>query len=137
VVISTSFSIRPKISDDKLRKFGEKHLVALATNNTANQYDLIINDTEAAYNSYFGAITDEDTLLALQQGRTISMNNTVKAFKDLVSTHEGAVRSKISQGQRNVREIFSAWRVGIPQRHAAERGKPDDAPRNSFHRPAG
>jgi len=58
----------------------------------------------------------------LQQGRTISMNNTVKAFKDLVSTHEGAVRSKYHKGSETYEKFF-AWRVGIPQRHAAERGK--------------
>jgi len=74
---------------ERLRKFVEDHLQRLSVQNTANQYDQMITDTQAVYESFFGAIQDKDTRFSLQQSRTKSMNNVMESFKKAVSLREG------------------------------------------------
>jgi len=96
----------PEISDDKMRSFSEDHIGRIAANNTANQYDTMLNDTEAAHTANFGAIDSEATLFALQQSRTVSANNAMDAFKKAVSQQEGAVRSKFNKDTPEYQEFF-------------------------------
>lgn len=95
-----------KIIDEKLRGFIEDHLQRLSVNNTANQYDTLITDMLLAYNNYFGAITNEDTNFAIQQGRTISVDNIIKDFKQTVSQREGLVRNSFKVGSAQYEEFL-------------------------------
>ncbi|MCW8810448.1 MAG: hypothetical protein OQK64_05765 [Ignavibacteriaceae bacterium] len=74
-----------KISDDNMQKFSEIHLQRMSANNGGGEFTQMITDTTTAYTGYFGAITDEDTKFAVQQGLTVAMNNKMKAFQDWVS----------------------------------------------------
>jgi hypothetical protein len=74
-----------KISDDNMQKFAEIHLQRMSANNGGGEFTQMITDTTTAYTGYFGAITDEDTKYAVQQGLTVAMNNSMKAFQDWVS----------------------------------------------------
>jgi hypothetical protein len=95
-----------KISDDKLRKFAEVHLQRLSANNGTAQFTTMITATTAAYNSYFGSITNEDTKFAIQQGLTIAMNNVVENFKKFVSQKEGIVRGNFNKETPEYQEFF-------------------------------
>lgn len=70
-----------RISDDNMQKFAEIHLQRMSANNGGGEFTQMITDTTTAYTGYFGAITDEDTKFAVQQGLTIAMNNSMKAFQ--------------------------------------------------------
>ena len=87
-----------EISDDNIRKFTLDNLQRMIANNVNNILDAIINATVDAYDEYFGAITDEDTAFALQQGRTKTVDDITEAFKDAVSRQEGLVDSKFGKG---------------------------------------
>ena len=58
----------PRISDDNLRKFTEVHLKRLAANNPEGLFTGLLTATTAAYDDYFGAITDEDTRPCSRRG---------------------------------------------------------------------
>ena len=74
-----------RISDDNIQKFAEINLQRMSANNGGGEFTQMIADTTAAYTGYFGAITDEDTKFAVQQGLTIAMNNAMKGFQDWIS----------------------------------------------------
>lgn len=95
-----------KISDDNLRKFAEVHLQRLAANNGTNQFTAMITATTTAYQNYFGAMTDEDTKFAIQQGLTVAMNNTVENFKKLVSKRAGIISGTFGKESPEYQEFF-------------------------------
>lgn len=95
-----------EISDENLRKFAEVHLQRLSANNGGGDFTQMINDTTNAYTSYFGAITDEDTKFAVQQGLTITVNNAVQNFKKAVSQKEGLVRATFGKDSPQYQEFF-------------------------------
>ncbi len=66
----------------------------------------MITDTQAAYTSYFGNLTDRDTNLAIQKGRTVSMNNVFATFQHTVSQREGLVRTTYGKGSPDYIEFF-------------------------------
>ncbi len=95
-----------KISDDKLRKFAEVHLQRLSANNGTAQFTAMITATTAAYNAYFGSITNEDTKFAIQQGLTVTLNNIVENFKSFVSQKEGIIRGNFGKESAEYQEFF-------------------------------
>lgn len=95
-----------EISDDNIRKFTLDNLQRMIANNVNNILDAITNATVDAYDEYFGAITDEDTAFALQQGRTKTVDDITEAFKDAVSRQEGLVDSKFGKGSSEYEEFF-------------------------------
>jgi hypothetical protein len=96
------------ISRQALRKFAEDHLQRLAVQNTNNLYDDLLNNTETAYESYFGALTDRDTSFALQQSRTKSMNNVVGNFQATLRLREGLVSNYFPKDTPEYQEFFPA-----------------------------
>ncbi len=94
------------ISDDNLRKFAEIHLQRLSANNGTSQFTSMITATTTAYQDYFGAMTNEDTKFAVQQGLTIAMNNIVETFKKQVSQKEGIVRGTFGKESPAYQEFF-------------------------------
>lgn len=95
-----------KISDDNIKKFAEIHLERLSANNGTAQFTTMITATTAAFTAYFGAMTNEDTKFAIQQGLTITMNNIVENFKKFVSQKEGIVRGNFSKTSPEYQEFF-------------------------------
>jgi hypothetical protein len=95
-----------KISDDNLRKFAEIHLERLSANNGTAQFTAMITATTTAYTNYFGAMTNEDTKYAIQQGLTITMKNIVDGFKKYVSQKEGIIRGNFGKESAEYQEFF-------------------------------
>ena len=96
---------------ERLRKFVEDHLQRLSVQNTANQYDQMITDTQAVYESFFGAIQDKDTRFSLQQSRTKSMNNVMESFKKAVSLREGLIKNYFNADSPEYQEFFPYGRT--------------------------
>jgi hypothetical protein len=95
-----------EISDDTLRKFAEIHLERLSANNGTAQFTAMITATTTAYTAYFGAMTNEDTKFAIQQGLTITMKNIVDKFKKYVSQKEGIIRGNFGKESAAYQEFF-------------------------------
>ncbi len=95
-----------EISDDNVRKFTEINLQRMITNNPGGIYASLITDTTAAYNGYFGAITDEDTITAIKEGSTVAMSNAVAAFKSAASQKEGIVRGTYGVNSPTYQEFY-------------------------------
>ena len=95
-----------EISDDKIRKFAEVHLERLSANNGTAQFTTMITNTTNAYVAYFGAITNEKTKYAIQQGLTIAMNNIVENFKKFVSKKAGVIADVFDKDTPVYQEFF-------------------------------
>jgi hypothetical protein len=95
-----------EISDDNMKKFAEVHLERLSANNGTAQFTAMITATTAAYTAYFGAMTNEDTKFAIQQGLTVTMTNIFENFKKFVSQKEGIVRGNFSKTSAEYQEFF-------------------------------
>ena len=95
-----------EISDDNLRKFAEVHLQRLSANNGTAQFTTMITATTTAYTNYFGAITNEDTKFAIQQGLTVTMNNIVENFKNFASKKEGLVFGNYGKESPEYQEFY-------------------------------
>ncbi|HMN25521.1 MAG TPA: hypothetical protein PKE38_13540 [Ignavibacteriaceae bacterium] len=95
-----------KISDDNMKKFAEIHLERLSANNGTAQFTTMITATTAAYTAYFGAMTNEDTKFAIQQGLTVTMNNLFENFKDFVSKKEGIVFGNFGKESAEYQEFY-------------------------------
>lgn len=96
----------PRISDEKLAKFSEIHIQRLAANNSDGRYTKMIETTNAAYEAYFGAMTDEDTKFAVQQSYTKAMNEVYEEFKKMISQKEGTVRGLWNTDSPVYQEFF-------------------------------
>src|ERR1041385_8724769 len=91
---------------EKFRIFIEDHLQRLSANNGAGTYTLLITNTTTAYTNYFGALTNTDVALSIQQGLTITVYNELTSFKHDASQYEGAVRSKYGAGSATYQEFY-------------------------------
>ena len=69
-----------QISDDELRTFTEDHLGRLSAANTGGEFDSRLTNTTAAFNAFFGEVTDEELKVALQKSATQTMNARWSAF---------------------------------------------------------
>lgn len=106
-------------SDDNLRQFMESHLARLAANNNNGDFNTLITKTTAAYEAYFGSITDEDLKATLQKSLTQSTDNIIELFKDAVSEGEGLIKYKYQQGTAVYLEFFPH---GVTEYRSATKG---------------
>ena len=95
-----------KISDNNLRKFAEDQIQRMISNNPGGIYNQLITNTTAAYNGYFGSITNEDTKTAIKEGATIGMNTAMKAFQDAASQKEGTIRGNYGAKSATYQEFY-------------------------------
>lgn len=95
-----------RISDDKLRRYSERHLGLLATNDTEGRYGTLLEDTNSAHITYFGSHADEDVKFAVQQGYTKQKDAVFQRFKQLVSQKEGIIRGTFGKDSPQYEEIF-------------------------------
>ena len=96
----------PNINRQQLRKFTEDHLKRMAQNNDKNLYDMLLTDTKAAYEKYFGFLNDTDTNNALQQSRTKSMENIRAQFSALLGRREGLITNSFLEDSPEYQEFF-------------------------------
>ncbi len=96
----------PKISDDKLKVFSEDHIQRLSVNNETGMLTTTVNDTTAIHSSYFGAIVNEATNIAIRQSNTKSVDNIIDTFIRGVRRYEGAVRSALGEDSPAYLEFF-------------------------------
>lgn len=94
------------VSDNTLKELTQKHLTSMSENNPGGIYDTLITDTTQAYTNYFGAMTDEATKIAIKEGKTVTMNIKLTAFKDFVSQQEGLIRSKWGTESEEYQEFY-------------------------------
>jgi hypothetical protein len=94
------------ISDDHIKEFSEVHLMRLTTNNPGGIYSTMITDTTTVYTGFFGAISDEDLKFSLQQGCTITMNDSFKSFIHTVQLKEGIIKGTWGKGSAQYEQFF-------------------------------
>jgi hypothetical protein len=95
-----------QISDDNLRKFSEDHLQRLTANNIGNQYASLLTDTQVLYNDFNTFLKKEDQTFSQQQGKTLTTDNVISDFVQMVSRKEGAVRSEFGKDSAEYQAFF-------------------------------
>jgi hypothetical protein len=98
--------MNPKIIDRRFRKFSEDALKRLAIQNTANQFDIMLNDTEAKHTAYFGFIDDKFTLTAIKEARTMSVNNVIADFIAKMHRNEEIIAGLLQASSPAYHEVF-------------------------------
>jgi hypothetical protein len=95
-----------RISDDNLKKFTQDHIQRLTNNNGSGMFTELLTDTNTAYTTYFGKITDKDLAFAVQQSLTMSADNLMETFKSSVSQKEGIIRGTYGKDSPVYQEFF-------------------------------
>ncbi len=80
--------MNPKISRERLKDFTESHIARLAANNPGGIFTTILTDITNAYTNFFGDLSSELTNLAVQEGKTIAMNESRLALEKNLSDNE-------------------------------------------------
>ena len=96
----------PQISDDEFAAFVLDALQKMIAANGDGRYDDAIAFLTAAYDEYFGAITDEDSAAALQKARTAIVDRIIAGFKDQVSRREGRISDFYGSDSPSYLEFF-------------------------------
>ena len=102
------------VSDDNLRKFAEDHIQRLTSNNTNGQYQQLLNDIQPLYDDFNTIIKKEDQTYSQQQGKTMTTDNILSDFVQMVSRKEGAVRSEFGKDSPEYQEFFP---MGLSEYH--------------------
>ena len=98
--------MNPRIIDVRLKMFSEDALARLAAQNTLNQFDAMINDTEAKHIAFYGAIDNKDTVNALQKSRTNSVDNVIEKFIALQQKNDDIIGGKYGRDSATFIEFF-------------------------------
>ena len=96
----------PRIGDDDMRTFAHDHLFRLIANNDTGDYDDMIEAMVNAYDAYFGSITDEETSIALREGRTKTVDRRIVEFLYIVRRRESLVESVFEKGTEQYEEFY-------------------------------
>lgn len=94
------------VSYEKLKLFAADVIARLTNNNGSGLFTAVLAQLVAAYQSYFGDITDVDLAAAIQKSFTASKDNLFSTFKEAVSRQEGLVRSKFGKDSGTYLEFF-------------------------------
>ena len=95
-----------KLSDDKIKRYTQSHIERIRANNAANKYDAMIAATLAAYEDYYGAISDESTNEAIKQAATMTVDAIITEFKAEVSFMEGVIKNAFRTNKSGYEEFF-------------------------------
>lgn len=95
-----------RISDVNFQKFVYDHIQRLYANNKSGQYSTMIQATESLYNSFIGAISDEDIKYAIQQGKTKKVDDIIAELKKMISKKEGLVRATYGNDSPEYQTFF-------------------------------
>ncbi len=94
------------ISDDNIKKFTQSHIFRLTANNTGGKYTAMITAIQAAYTTYFGAISKEDVEFSDQQSKTQAVDAIIETFKKMVKKQEGLLSVKLDEGSPDYNKFF-------------------------------
>lgn len=79
------------ISRERLKEFCEDHITRLNGNNPGGVFTVILTEITAAYNAFFGDLASESLNLAVQEGKTIAMNESRAVLEKNLSDNEKLV----------------------------------------------
>ena len=95
-----------KISRERLKDFAEDHIARLNANNPGGIFTVILTDVTTAFTNYFGDITSESLNLALQEGKTVAMNESRDALCKLISKNENLIAYQYSANMMVYQEFY-------------------------------
>jgi hypothetical protein len=93
------------LSRERLKDFCEDHIARLNANNPGGIFTPILTAITTAYNNYFGDLSSEALNQAVQEGKTIAMNNSRAALEKNISDNE----KLIAYTYRNNPEIYEEF----------------------------
>lgn len=82
----------PQISQERLKAFCEDHIQRLIANNPGGIFTAILTAVTAAYNAYFGDLSSKAVNEAVQEGKTVAMNDSRDALQKNISDNEGHIK---------------------------------------------
>jgi len=94
---------RPRISDEKLFAYSIESIERLAA---SPRFGELAQATLEFHEGYFGAMSDETIHLRIQKGLTQKMTETRQEFIDLVSQHEGLIKSNWGKGSSEYNQFY-------------------------------
>ncbi len=80
-----------KITNDRLKSFTEDHIQRLIVNNPGGIFTAILTAITTAYNNFFGDVASESLNKAVQEGKTVAMNEARKALEKNISENENLI----------------------------------------------
>lgn len=80
-----------RISRVRLKEFTEDHIIRLTNNNPGGIFTTILTAVTNAYTNYYGDMSSEEINLAVQEGKTIAMNESREALEKQLSENEKLV----------------------------------------------
>jgi hypothetical protein len=104
--IFRNYFINLKIGDDRFQKFTADHLVRISTGMDADALRTLVAPSTEAYEAYLETLSEKDSHIALQKGKTVSADGLITTFKAKVRQHEGLIRSKFEMGTPVYLEFF-------------------------------
>lgn len=110
-----------EISTTELQKFAEDHLAKLAAANEGGSYDARITDTTAAYEGYFGELTNVSLRVAVQKAATQTMQERWMEFvKWMTGKGEARVKDRADKPSAVYMEFFPTGLTEYHQANVAE-----------------
>ncbi len=84
--------LSPKISNDRLRAFTEDHIQRLTAHNPGGIFTAILTAITTAYNNFAGDVASGSLNQAVQEGKTIAMDDSKKLLMKNISENEGLIK---------------------------------------------
>lgn len=81
-----------KISNDRLKSFAEDHIQRLTANNPGGIFTAILTAITTAYNNFSGDVAGGSVNLAVQEGKTIAMDESRKNLEKNISDNEALIK---------------------------------------------
>lgn len=109
-----NFFASKEISDEEMKDFSQDGIGRITANNGGGLFTTILNDTVNAHTAYFGAITDKDIKLAVQQSLTMAKDNIFNTFKKTVQEKSGTIQGAFAGG-KNAPEYQEFFPLGLTE----------------------
>lgn len=101
---------RSSISNGELRNFAEDHIAKLNSHNDsgplAGQFTAMLGETEPKFDAFVELLSSEDSASAERQGETITKDQALLAFCELVRRRKSRVADKFGEGSAEWEEFF-------------------------------
>lgn len=94
-----------RISRSRLKDFTEDHIQRLTANNPAGIFTTILTNVSTAYNTYYGDMASESVNQAVQEGKTVAMNESRTVVETFISEGQGL----IDYTYRNNRSVYEEF----------------------------
>src|SRR3989442_8566816 len=84
--------LSPKISQERLKLFCEKHIQQLTSNNPGGIFTPILTAVTNAYNAYYGDLASKSINRAVQEGLTVAMEASRAALVQNIRDNEKLIK---------------------------------------------